>query len=528
MAKTSVGLVLRSQAVEAVTLRRTFRGVALSRCARVHMAAEAPDQGESYDQRVIRAIREALAACQGQGKPVAVTVPARDVLLRCFTLPLLPKAEWELAVQFEARKYIPFKIEELIWDYHVIERRADKQLTVVFIGIRADALTRTQQWLREAGVEPTMVEAMSVSLARAASLGLHVKKDAFLALVDVEEDAAHITILNNQVPYLSRDVNLGVRGELPSGPDNQVQVDRRAELLVSELRLSLEYFTHEHPYASIGKVLLFGEEETIAPWCVWLSEQLRYPVELGTVSVHVPTGSPVAPLQFAAAVGLAMKNLRGADAKLDFLAKGKHTLRGQKAGAPSAVPRAEFLRAMRKPLAIQAGLAALCLLAVAWVGHRQVIAMNAALEQTIHMKPLVGGGLEGKTLEELQAFQKQLDTRLTALRLLLTQRVSVAEKLDALAKTVPEGVWLEGLRYENRLKNLESWQTSLALRGACLLPESERELEVIGAFAKRLKQDSSFFRGFASAQLGEIAAAEDPKQQYSYRTFRLNCQTQVF
>ena len=527
MGRTSVGLVFRSEAVEAVTLKRTWRGVSLGRCARVNMTAETPGQAEPDDERVAQAIREALTACQVTSKDVVASVPARDALLRCFTMPLLPKAEREQAIQFEARKYIPFKIEELTWDYRVIEHRAANQLTVIFVGIRTDALARVRRWLDLAGVEPTAMEALSVSLTRAADRGTKSPPNAHICLVDIEQDVAHIVMMKDRVPYLSRDVSLSVQGE-SAGGTGEVAGDRRAELLLSELRLSFEFFAGEHPEASIGTVLLFGEEYTIAPWCAWFSEQLRCPVELGTLSVEVPADSPAVPLQFAGAVGLVRKGLRGADAQLDFLARPKAATRWRSFRLPKPSPEfLQFLHALWKPAAIQGGLAALCLLAGVWVGNRHVLAVQSRLTQAINTYPQGGWHPQRKTLEEFRAFQQQLEAQLTFLRATVQQRVSVAQKLDALAKMIPDGVWLEGLSYENQVRSLEPGEPSLTLRGACWLPDSERELVLIGEFVQRLKQDPGFFRGFASAQLGEILASEDPAQRYSYRTFRLNCQTQT-
>ena len=527
MGNTSVGLVFRSQAVEAVALKRTWRGVSLGRCARVNITAETPGQAEPDDERVAQAIREALAACQVRSKDVVASVPLRDALLRCFTMPLLPKAEWEQAIQFEARKYIPFKIEELTWAYRVIEHRAAKQLTVIFIGIRTDALARVRRWLDLAGVEPTAMEALSVSLARAASRVTKSPPDTYTCLVNIEQDVAHIVMVRDRIPYLSRDVSLSVQGESP-GASGQVAGDRRAEWLLSELRLSFEFFAGEHPEASIGTVLLFGEEYTIAPWCAWLSEQLRCPVELGVLSVEVPDGSPAVPLQFAGAVGLAMKGLRIADANLDFLARPRAATRWRSFTLPKPSHESlQFLQALRKPAAIQGGLAALCLLAGTWVGNRHVLAVRSRLTQAANASPQREWNPQQKTLEEFRVFQQQLETRLAFLRATVQQRVSVAQKLDALAKTIPEGVWLEGLSYENQARAREPGQPSLTIRGACWLPDSERELALISEFVQRLKQNPGFFRGFASAQLGEILASEDPAQRYSYRTFRLNCQTQT-
>lgn len=527
MAKPTVGLVFRPDAIEAAVLDRTIRGVTLERCARVNIATQQQDATDFHDQQVAQAVQEALSACQVATREVAVTVPAKDVLLRCFKLPMLPKPEWEQAVHFEVRKYIPFKIDELTWTYHLVEHKAEKRLTAVFLGIRTEALVKIQHYLETAGLEATNIEPLSVSLSRAAAKGgRKLSKDGFVGIVDLEQDVAHIVLMKDQLPYLSRDVSLAqTREVLSGGAAGSADIDRRAELLLSELRLSLEYFTHEHAYANIEKILLFGEEFAVASWCPWLSEQLHCPVELGSLAVQVPAGSPAAPLQFASAVGLAMNAMSPGPLRLDFLLHGKSGGNRQKFNTPGNVAT-EFFRGLAKPAAIQAGLAAFALAVTAWLHYSEVAAVQTQLDQVVLAHQQLGENLDQRSQDDLRKLSQKVKTRVAFLRSGILGRVSVAEKLDALAKSVPNGLWLDAVNYVNRFQNLENWQPVMTMRGSCLLPDAEQILEVISGFAQRIKDDPAFFRGFSASQLGEILATEDPTKRYAYRTFKLSCQTQ--
>lgn len=532
MGTPTVGLVFRSDAIEAVVLNKGLRGLTAERCARVNIATDQQDASGFADQQIAQAVQEALSACQVATRQVAVTVPAKDVLLRCFKLPMLPKSEWEQAVHFEVRKYIPFKVEELTWTYHVVEHRVEKCLMVVFIGIRTDVLVKFQHYLEAAGVDAVGIEALSVSLARVASRSVRkVSKDGFVGVVDLEQDVAHIIIMKDQLPYLSRDISLAMqgRGELLLGgaAPASAELDRRAELLLSELRLSLEYFTHEHAYATIEKILLFGDEYSVASWCPWLSEQLHCPVELGHLAVHVPEGSPAAPLQFASTVGLAMNAMSPGPLRLDFLLHGKSGVNRRKFNTPGNV-MTEFVRGLARPAALQAGVAALLLAVMALTHHRDVAAIQRQLDGVMIAHEQLGEALLNKKSEDLQKLRQRITVRAAFLKSGIVERVSMAQKLDALAKSIPDGLWLDAISYTNRLQNLETWQPSLTLRGSCLLPDAERELEVISDFAQRMKQDPAFFRGFSGAQLGEILATEDSTRRYSFRTFKLSCQTKTF
>jgi hypothetical protein len=57
-------------------------------------------------------------------------------------------------------------------------------------------------------------------------------------------------------------------------------------------------------------------------------------------------------------------------------------------------------------------------------------------------------------------------------------------------------------------------------------PGLSRWVEVIGDFSQRVQEAPNFFRGFSTAQLGEITVAKDPRGLVAYRTFTLNCQSE--
>ena len=514
MAREQVGLVIRQGAVEVVVLTGgLFGGGQLARQARIPVAAGLADQPADHDQQLVQAMRDALSACQvPSNAKVAVAVPAKEVLLRCFMMPLLPKAEWEQAIQFEVRKYIPFKIDQLIWNYQVIESRATKQMAVIFTGLRTEVFTRVQGWLSAAGVAPMLLEGLSASIARAVGSAHASSQEGFIGVVDVERESAQITIVKQGLPYLSRELSLGAAE------------DQRHQVLSSELRVSLDFFAREHAGAVVDQVLLFGEQQTLAPWCASLAEQLGCRVELGTLPVKA-TEMGVAPLEYAAAVGLGLGGLRGGRVPLELLAR---AMPRQTAMSPAALlaQSPQLAASMARSLVIQAGVA-LGILACVWIAtHRQVAEAQAHAQQVMSTFPDVGWGLRARARPELETLQPQLNTRLAFLRTATQQRVFVVEKLDALAKVLPDGVWMDQVEYRDPLGPTGRGEPSLALRGACFLPEAGDSLRTISNFLQQLKQDAGLFRGFATAQVSQTIEASDPTRRYTYRTFQVNCQAE--
>ncbi len=539
MTGASIGLVLRSKSVEVIQARRKFRGFQLAKVVSV------PIPGTD-DAQVVEAIRTAVANAGVTTTRVAVSVPSQDVLLRSFTMPLLPKSEWASAVQFEARKYLPFKTQELIWNFHAEEQRGAKQMSVAFVGVREETLDRLQGWLSAAGVTPAFIEAQSVSLARLAAaadqapgrtLSMDEPKDTpasdrFVGVVDVDLEAsvAHIVIARQHVPYFAREITLkfdrtAILEQAEGGAEEpsaeQSAMDPRAEVLLSELRLSIDFFKRENPQADINQLVLYGDQVQIGPWIGWLAEQLHCPVAIGTLPMTHAGGQPVN-LHFACAVGLVLRQLCSTKIKLEFSDR-----RSAKAGRPAGFPLAvkldpATLKGLLRPLVPQMVVALLLIVGLATVRGQQVREARQRLAETVQAFPDVGWDLKGKSLADLKRVKQQVDTHLQMLGKLSEQRVSVTEKLDALAKSLPQGVWLEGLNYQNRFGRGGDTQQVLTLRGAVFLPEEGGEMDVIRQFADQLKEDHRFSKGFASSQLGEVGLAEGGRQRVSYRTFKLN------
>lgn len=503
---SSIGIVLRAQAVEAAEAVRGLQGAQVTKTVRI----TAPVGEDSMPQ----AIRAALDRAQMAPKRVVVAVPSQEVLLRFFTMPLLPKTEWRSAIQFEVRKYIPFKIEELIWVFHVVEQKSSRQMRVAFMGIRSERLARIQRWLEGAGVLPSHIEAHAVSLSRLAPALAKGGENDFTVVAEVEPDAAHIVITQDHVPYFARDVNLKRVDPAPGEP----VADRRPEQLQSELWLSMDFFKRELPSASITQVMLFGEDPALASWCAALSAQLGCPVTMGRAPA---TAAPSVTVPCVSAVSLTL--LSAAKVKFNFLevaaAKAaKPKPMGRKSAEADVVP---MMKAMTGPAVWQAALAGAALVVYGLFAGQQVSGAKLQLARTVHAYRDVGWGLKGRPLEALQPLQEAADKRLGLLKRVMAQRISVTKKLDALTKTLPDGVWFENVQYRDPVDETGESQATLALRGACFLSGSGNEVEAISAFAQRIKQDPAFFQGFATAQLGDIDQAVDATQQHTYWKFQL-------
>lgn len=533
--KTTAGLVIRHKAVELLVMRGK---TVLSRL-------RAPIEGAEPPQ-LTRAIQAAMSSAPVKTRKLAVSISSQDVLFRFFTIPAVSKHELDTAVQFEARKYIPFKTELLVWDYRTVPSSVPGQLEVIFAAIQRELFHSMQGAFAAAGIQPSLVEPRSLSLARLMAQGTERENVAptndFVCLVDVEQDGALLTIVKHGLPYLSRDIGfLPGGGTSPAGlpsstsasapepapePLSAAPADLRAQRLLSELSVSINFFVREYPNTAVPRVILCGEEALIQPWCGWLSEQLHCPVELGAALMErrVQGGLPLA---FASAVGLLQVAGDPVAGSIDFL---KRSLM-KPVGTPKssvafqeAVKR-EFAGVLKKTP--QLGLlatVAVGLLAMAWLAGGMVVsAERRRLEEFVASNPPVGWGLERVSSKDLLAVKEQAAAEAALLKRIMDQRVSIAAKMDALARSLPDGVWLTSLTVEGPVSASEKSQLRIVANGACFLGGPAQELDAIQKFEEQVKGNPRFIQGLRETKVDQINAQTHAVSQAPYRTFQLTC-----
>lgn len=527
---SGMGLIIRAESVELFSMRG---GQSVAH-ARVPLAGQGVSQ-------LSNAIQELLNTAQVKPGRMAVAIPAHDVFIRFFTMPTLPRSEWESAVQFEARKYVPFKMDSLIWDSHIESRigvGGSERLEVVFAGISREVFRDLNAALTAVSIQPTVIEPVSLSMARLAS-----ENDDFRCLVDVEEKRAHVVIAKAGVPYLTRDVSLVPESpaEASAAPAEPAAADVRLARLAGELSVSIDFFAREYSGATIREVLLFGDERVIAPWCQPLADQLRLTVEMGSTLLTGRVEGAVS-LACGAVVGLVMRSGKSRGAAFNFIKQsssgaGKSQRMPQLSQLSSislsslnlkgALSSGDIVQLLKSPQTIAMVVLSAVLLGAAWVWTGQGITVaQKHMNQVKSAQKTTGWGLDIMGEADLASLKGVVQAQLDLLKQIVDGRISVAAKMDALARELPEGVWLMDFDYLDELDITGASQPKLTLNGACFLGGDGKELSAIQDFEQNIKKNNTFLKGFNAVQLERIEERLENQEEkrYSYRTFYFNCQ----
>lgn len=226
--------------------------------------AEISDQSLHWQALVRKSFRQANI----DNKKVCLSLVDRDFIIRSLEMPLMKKAEIDSALMYEIEKYIPFKPEELAWDYQYNRLSKERKVRISFVGIRKSSLARTKRFLEGIGLEAKSIEPACLSLVRALKSNKRAKASENFALLDLTAREAYLTFFQEDLPVFNRYLSIEEK-------EGGLDIDNFAEVV----DFSFQYFRREFKETKLDKLFLLTSEESSEKIAVVLRESLSLEVE---------------------------------------------------------------------------------------------------------------------------------------------------------------------------------------------------------------------------------------------------------
>ena len=506
MSLRGVGLFVGKKYVDLVELQRTFSGPKTARFISIPIAPEdsrlssfqgplAGEESEVRHEQVVSAIRRALRESGIRTHWVVSNLPEEEVIVRYFQMPKLSKKDWDQAVRFEARKYIPFTLEDLVSDFFVVEEKEEKnKMNVVFVAAKRQVVERHIALLTKASLRISHLEILPFSFMRLLRQLNQMPKEKTVGIADVDGVSCTITLIKRGLPYLVRHVLLEGMPEQAEGMEvptaalsepRPASFDPLLEKLLDEVRLTLRYYRNQFPTEEIERFLLFGDgiktdvEESF-------SKELKLPVHIESLSRFVQSEGFI-PTRLARTIGMALRGMSSPGSEIDLLPQQIETV-GQ--------------NWLFKICALETVGVCLCLAALSFVMGAQITSQEKALERTKE------GRMQSKyshlSLDDLKLREADLQAKLNRYRNLFDNRILWTRKLSSLGVVLPPGAWVTGID----LSNPTEGERTMTLKGLAYASDKQEELEIPSRFLAALKQHPEMFDGFQEANLTSIKREE--------------------
>lgn len=312
--QTFLGLDIGTSFIKLAEARRTGKELKITRLDLIPTPAGAVSGGNVIRvEEVASLIRKSVHQHRFRTRRVVTAVPGKNVITRYIKMPAMPAKEVETAIKYEAEKYIPLPIPELMLDYLPVgetEGDGTKQTQYLLIAVPKQVVYQFCEVILQAGLKPVAVEIEPLALLR--SYDWMAEGSSGLACVDIGAGASSVSIFKRNSLQFSRTITFGGNnlteslkqefdldfagaqklkeheGEILSAPEGVSEKAARLDTtlreglgeLVHEVRRSLEFFRVQSR-EGIAKIVLSGGGARLKGLSVLMAEELGVPVELG-------------------------------------------------------------------------------------------------------------------------------------------------------------------------------------------------------------------------------------------------------
>jgi type IV pilus assembly protein PilM len=528
-AGSHLGIDIGSHSIKLVELRTTPKGTELTATAVTTTPPEPQDVNALATQ-----LRQLLREHGITTKQAVVNLGGPGVAIRRLTMPVVPEAEIQGAIRWQAQKSFPFPLENALVTFEILSRgegegQATLELLAVAatreailekmavlqqaglncLGVMAEAHAWTQTW-KNGGLAEEGQGTQAVVDLGAAKTDIHIFQDGILQFSreistsgnsiteamsgvigvgesQVELDPAQAEALKHQYGIPS-EVDQGITSEGIAVSALGVRMRPVLEKLETEISRSLDYYRYQHEGEAITRLLLAGGGCQLkgiqSSFAEWFDLEVEY----------------LDPL--ASLLG------EGEGAVLKAPATGR-SVAGVATGLSLPVPPqfnllpADVQEKRKSKISIKVAYGALALLLLAplaqyvWQGDQKVQGIRRAAaakrQQIERYQSLM------QEYQRLQQRSAELDVKLGQLPELDTHAVPLAQAMKIISREIPDNITLT----EINLQPEQEIRPRMRLRGLIFGPEMDAFSE-LSRFMERLEDGNVF----SEIEVGNVAESE--------------------
>jgi len=191
---------------------------------------------------------------------VSITISGKETAFRTFFMPLLKKRELDSAVRFEAKKQVPFPLEDSAFDYRPVFKVLGGRQARYKIALHTSTRRLVEEQMEPFHQKNIAISAVYLSPDIIGQLLTH------LPYLNAEAPSAVINITRNHSEIsFYRGSNLEFFHISPVGSSllgqqtDKARFESFAETLSTEIQTSLDYYSGQYPGSSTDRIFVYGD-----------------------------------------------------------------------------------------------------------------------------------------------------------------------------------------------------------------------------------------------------------------------------
>ncbi len=304
------------------------------------------------------AVSELVSKLGLQKEKVSYAISGQSVFTRFVKLPSLESDDIEQLVAFEAQQHVPFPINEVVWDWQLLNSEAGQQ-EVVLVAIKADALDDINDCVTDADLTTGLVDASPMALANSFVYNYGDLAEPAL-MIDIGARTSNLVYLDGNkvftrtiaiggatltsaiakeynVPFIEAESQKCSNGLVSLNAQHTSQLDDLTAALGSCIRTALNrmpaeiarttnFFRSQHEGSAPKRIFLAGGGANLPMISDFFQEKLRLPVEFFNPLKRVSVGQEVdvdkvavEAHQLGELIGLGLRQLEAARLNIDLV-----------------------------------------------------------------------------------------------------------------------------------------------------------------------------------------------------------------
>ncbi|MCK4852392.1 MAG: type IV pilus assembly protein PilM [Candidatus Omnitrophica bacterium] len=241
-------------------------------------------------------VRDALREVDIRPAEVNFSVSGSNVIVRFISLPKMPREQMENAMTFEAERYIPFSVNEVIMDSLILDNSGAGQMNVLLAAAKRDIVHPRIEMLGKLGLGVNIIDISIFAVFNAFLSFNTLADDKGTVFFDLGHSQTDVLISTGSIPRFMRLIQIGgkdvtaaisedmgvsmeeaeelkLKGDEESGKKTVQSTFAVLDELVKEMQLSFGYFENRYN-KGIGDIYCSGGMVYQAGVVEYLQEKL--------------------------------------------------------------------------------------------------------------------------------------------------------------------------------------------------------------------------------------------------------------
>jgi type IV pilus assembly protein PilM len=314
-----VGLDIGSSGIKLVQLKENRGRYVLQKFGFKPLEPEVIVDGTVMDEgQVVSAIKALFDELNVKVKQVAVSISGHAVIIKKISLPPMPDDELEGQVKLAAEQYIPFDINEVNIDFHVLppseaDGSGEAEMSVILVAAKKDKINELTELVKGAGLLPLVMDAFAIENMHA--INYPMSQEETTALVNVGASVMNINIVSKGTSLFTRDIPIGgnrytesIQRELGLSYEEAEQLKKGGKAsgnnqaaaaqsviesvnaeVASEIARTIDYYKSTAAEGEVQQVLLCGGGAQVSGLVKQLRDRMHAVVEVANPFAEVDT-----------------------------------------------------------------------------------------------------------------------------------------------------------------------------------------------------------------------------------------------